>query len=270
MENDMHRTFAFLAGALLSLGLIATARSCAGEAAAAFPTADEPPAVILVELFTSQGCSSCPPADRLLSELEEIVGPDVEVLPLAFHVDYWNRLGWRDPFSSPRWSERQSLYARAFDASRIYTPQLVIGGVFETVGSDRRSVLALIERARLENERRAEIEVTARLTGGVLAVEAKVGGGLSSAAELWVAVAENGLATEVARGENAHRSLANDHVVRRLEKLAEVEPGGREPGARELLELEDGWRRDRLEVVVFLQDPSSFAILGAARTRPSP
>ncbi len=121
--------------ALLSLltvgGFGAGGCGLGGEDAAAGPTvqpaaASSGPAV-LVELFTSQGCSSCPPADRLLGALPgEVDG--VQVLPLAFHVDYWDDLGWRDPFSSAEWTARQNRYAHALGAGRIYTPQLVVHG----------------------------------------------------------------------------------------------------------------------------------------------
>ena len=90
---------------------------------------------VLLELFTSQGCSSCPPADRLLTRLagdRKLAG---QVIPLSFHVDYWDYIGWQDPFASPRWSERQRQYGRAFHSNRVYTPQLVINGRTECVGS---------------------------------------------------------------------------------------------------------------------------------------
>src|SRR5512134_2402114 len=116
----MKGTFAGLAVLVLTAGPVA-----AGEQG-------KPRAV--VELFTSQGCSSCPPADRLLAEL----GEDPAVLPLAFHVDYWDHLGWRDPFSSPRWSERQGRYARTLGRG-LYTPQLVVAGDQDVLGSNQRA-----------------------------------------------------------------------------------------------------------------------------------
>jgi hypothetical protein len=102
-------------------------------AQAAAPAPEASP--IIIELFTSQGCSSCPPADRLLKRL----AGDPRVIPLSFHVDYWNYIGWTDPFSSKRWSERQQGYARAFRSNRIYTPQLVVSGRTGASGSRRPS-----------------------------------------------------------------------------------------------------------------------------------
>jgi len=102
-------------------------------------------APVVLELFTSEGCSSCPPADALLSKLGS---SNKSVIPLAYHVDYWNRLGWSDPFSSHEWSERQSAYARALNLSGDYTPQMVIGGGWQCVGSDGRSIARAIAEAR--------------------------------------------------------------------------------------------------------------------------
>ena len=100
---------------------------------------------VVLELFTSEGCSSCPPADALLSEL----GSSTKgVIPLAYHVDYWNHLGWTDPLSSPRWSERQSAYARAMNLDGDYTPQMVISGEWQAVGSDRSDIARGVAAAR--------------------------------------------------------------------------------------------------------------------------
>lgn len=99
---------------------------------------------IIVELFTSQGCSSCPPADRFLTELA--AREEFEIIPLSFHVDYWNYIGWTDPFSSPAWSDRQRHYARSFGGNRVYTPQMVVNGRWEGVGSNRREIARLLER----------------------------------------------------------------------------------------------------------------------------
>ncbi|MGH9465120.1 MAG: DUF1223 domain-containing protein, partial [Thermoanaerobaculia bacterium] len=106
---------------------------------------------VLLELFTSQGCSSCPPADRLLSRLAAARGSEPVVVPLAFHVDYWNHIGWEDPFSQGRWSARQRAYALAFGRDGVYTPQLVVDGTEELVGSDERAVRRAIERAAAQS-----------------------------------------------------------------------------------------------------------------------
>src|SRR3954451_12913119 len=143
---------------LLALALIAIApRSGAGEPGPSIP-GDR---VAVVELFTSQGCSSCPPADRLLSQLSRDPRYQGKVIPLSFHVDYWNSLGWQDPYSSSRWSQRQQQYAaRVFHTNRIYTPQAVVNGRSECVGNSDEQVLGRINDAlNAEPAGRVSLEV---------------------------------------------------------------------------------------------------------------
>lgn len=222
--------------------------------------AEPPKGPVLVELFTSQGCSSCPPADRLLTKL----GKDPRVIPLAFHVDYWNYIGWSDPFSSKAWSQRQQGYARAFNSNRIYTPQLVVAGRTHAVGSNEAEVRQQIAQA-LAAEPAGRVTVSANPSpDGRLTV--KAGAKLVRAAggplDLWVAIYETGLSTKVGAGENASRTLANDYVVRRLEKALTL-PGPTD-SAELVLGLDKRWNREHLGVAAFLQDPKTLAIQGAA------
>lgn len=225
---------------------------------------------LVVELFTSQGCSSCPPADRLLGELGTAEN-GVEVVPLAFHVDYWNYLGWRDPFSSKRWSQRQRDYARVLPGGRVYTPQLVVAGREHLVGSNARSV----ERALAKAARRAPsgtVALEAQALGEQRAVEVRVAAEMTRAGggtwDLWVALRQSGLVTPVDRGENARRQLENDFVVRHLERAFTLEG---EAGARRerrlRLELEPGWDLEQVQIVAFLQSVDSLEIDGAAVAR---
>ncbi len=232
--------------------------------------ADEPvsgPPLVVVELFTSQGCSSCPPADRLLSEL----AGDPSVVPLAFHVDYWNDLGWRDPFSSPGWSERQRRYARRFGSRRVYTPQAVVDGRLEGVGSSAARLSEMLGAAR-DLSRRAAIELEASVSGGrflAVTLDARL-------LEPWpaerltayLAVFESGLVTAVERGENGGRALANDFVVRRLEPIFDLTPAGPHQAATTRMVIEPGWRPAGLGVAAFLQDPETLEIHAAARAGP--
>ncbi len=239
----------------------------AGEEEPAPPAARGP---VVVELFTSQGCSSCPPADRLLSRLAagEARIDGVEVVPLAFHVDYWNYIGWTDPFSDAAWSERQRRYARALPGGRVYTPQLVVDGAAHVVGSDERRVREEIARAA-GSTAGGEVALVLDEGGddGRLGVEisARVQEGTAGEWRAMVAVFENGLLTPVPRGENDGRSLANGRVVRRLFEAFSLPA---RPGAvrseRLEIELEDGWKRRNLGVAVFLQDPETLRIRGAA------
>ncbi|HEX7809621.1 MAG TPA: DUF1223 domain-containing protein, partial [Thermoanaerobaculia bacterium] len=168
---------------------------------------------VVLELFTSQGCSSCPPADKLLSKLGRESFDGGRIIPLAYHVDYWNHLGWRDPFSSAQWSARQNEYARAIRSAQIYTPQVVIGGRAQMVGSAEVHVRGEIDR-QLEQQDRGFITID-RVTrnGDTLLVDlhARV---VAGRANVMVALFENGITTSVASGENARRELTNDYIVR--------------------------------------------------------
>ena len=225
---------------------------------------------VVLELFTSQGCSSCPPADRLLTRLAGDPKLAGQVIPLSFHVDYWDHIGWQDPFASPRWSERQRQYGRAFRSNRIYTPQLVVNGRTECVGSQEKVVRQQIAAALATAPAgRVTLETGHAEADGRLRV--KVGAERMSAGadlDLWVAVWETGLETPVGAGENASRTLHNDYVVRRLEKALTL-PGtaGARDSTEMVLGLDKRWKRAGLGVAAFLQDPATRAIHGAASRR---
>lgn len=164
--------------------------------------------LLVVELFTSQGCSSCPPADRLLRRLAgEGRIASRELVPLAFHVDYWNHLGWRDPFSSARWSKRQRNYADVLPSGRSFTPQAVLNGRVILGGWDEQGIRQAAER--LPPVTPILFESVARDPLRVRIVQPA----LAAAGVLFVARVESGFETAVARGENADRKLRNDHVV---------------------------------------------------------
>ena len=222
---------------------------------------DSPP--ILVELFTSQGCSSCPPADRLLSEL---ASSESNIVALAFHVDYWNYIGWKDPFSSPDWSDRQRRYAHELQSNQIYTPQLVVNGRRHGVGSDRRELSAMLaEAAEDEAVGRLEIEITDSSTTGIsLELHTDLESGADSQNLVaWVALVEDGFVTSVGRGENARRTLRNDRVVRRLQKVTRIDLATRSHSAALHFDIEPEWQRERLSVAAFLQDPVSLHVHAA-------
>jgi hypothetical protein len=227
---------------------------------------------VILELFTSQGCSSCPPADRLLTRLAEDPALAGRVIPLSFHVDYWDYIGWRDPFASPRWSERQREYGRAFRSNRIYTPQIVVNGRTECVGSHENVVRKQIAAA-LGTPPAARVSLEAGRPGADGRLKVRVGAELVRAAadqdlDLWVAVWETGLVTPVGAGENASHTLKNDHVVRRLEKALSL-PGrsGSRESAEIVLGLDKRWKLENLGVAAFLQDPATRVIHGAAARR---
>ncbi|MFO0572605.1 MAG: DUF1223 domain-containing protein [Polyangia bacterium] len=221
----------------------------------------------MLELFTSEGCSSCPPADQLLSELAQRPpeSGSAPVIALEWHVDYWNYLGWSDPFSSAAYSERQSRYAAALSAGRVYTPQLVVDGRSECVGSSGSKARALIAQAGA-TLRKVRIQLTrdpdpraARIQVALTEPPADIARG----AELWLVITESGLVTQVPRGENAGKRLAHGPVVRSLRRLGTLSAAPLRLAAD--LELQPAWQRQNLRAVVLLQRPGTGEILGAAQ-----
>ncbi|HKM74236.1 MAG TPA: DUF1223 domain-containing protein [Stellaceae bacterium] len=167
---------------------------------------------IVVELFTSEGCSSCPPADLLLAELAS--RPDV--LALSYHVDYWDRLGWKDPFSSPEATERQDRYSTLLHLATVYTPQIVVDGKWQAVGSDRADVEHALDLARRD---RREVSVSLALDHGQAQIKLGPGDGAVSASVLLIGF-ERHHVSAVERGENRGRTLAHVDVVRGVEEIA--------------------------------------------------
>lgn len=165
---------------------------------------------VVVELFTSQGCSSCPPADELLRRIARDPALRGRVIPLAFHVDYWNRLGWSDPFSSREWSQRQGDYVRALKLSSAYTPQVVINGTRQMVGSNEAAVMRAIDE---ESRRAREGSVTIARDANGANVHAAT---TNTNVDLVVVAFENDVTTHVRSGENSGRTLVNDAIVRTL------------------------------------------------------
>jgi hypothetical protein len=217
---------------------------------------------VLAELFTSEGCSSCPPADELLEHLlQEQPIEGVYVVPLSEHVTYWDHQGWKDPFSTQQFTTRQQQYGLRFNLDSIYTPQLVIDGAREFVGSDRRS----IERAFHDagSKTKPELKVSVTNSGAALTIAAS-GAGLTVEpdAELWFAVTEDRLSINVKRGENANRTMKHSGVVRVLRSA-----GNARQAAQATITLDPGWRRDHLRVVAFVQSRKDRRVLSVGLTR---
>lgn len=200
------------------LGLFAAVGGCSMAAgdSASMPTAGGARAgegPLVVELFTSQGCSSCPPADRLLAKLvADGKAGGRQVVPLSFHVDYWNDLGWADPFSLPAWTERQRQYSDALGDRSVYTPELVVGGAAGMVGSQEGRVMKAISEAVAP----AALTASASWAKDKVVVTATA----PADADVVVAVWETHTETDVLRGENSGEKLGSDHVVRRFERVA--------------------------------------------------
>lgn len=214
--------------------------------------------VAVLELFTSEGCSSCPSADRLLGEIaHEAEQSGRAVYPLAFHVDYWNRLGWSDPYSSAAYSQRQGDYSRALHLDGVYTPQLVVNGVQEFVGSKRSEADRAIAEA-LAAPAATSIVLDAVQRGDSVVVDYNLGGETDGSV-VNVAVAERETDTDVPRGENAGRKLHHTNVVRGFTTVGPASGQG-----RVTLPLPAASKAAGLRIVGYVQRRESMQITGAA------
>jgi hypothetical protein len=207
---------------------------------------------ILVELFTSEGCSSCPPADAVLARLYEAQPvPDVRLLVLGEHVDYWDDLGWRDPFSQHLFTERQGRYG-----SRIYTPQAMVDGHIDVLGSDEGGIERAARSAAAEAHGTVAVE---RKDDTVrIAVTSLPKHGPS---QVFLAVVEDGLVDKVTKGENAGRTLRHTAVVRKLTEIGSIGPNEISFHGEARVAKDAAWKDPR--VVVFVQERDSARVLAA-------
>jgi hypothetical protein len=229
------------------------------------------PTPVVVELFTSEGCSDCPPADAVLTRLaasQAVAG--VEIIALGEHVDYWDRQGWRDPFSSAAFSARQLEYARALHVESPYTPQMIVNGRDELVGSDYGAATRAIARAALAPARQLRVSVALQHAAGTslpLRIEAESATERHGALDVFVAVTEDGLGSHVERGENRGRDLHHTAVVRSLVRVGGMADKARTWAGTAEVTLDPRWEAQALRIVAFVQDHSGRAILGAAIAR---
>lgn len=221
---------------------------------------------IIVELFTSEGCSSCPNADGNLSMLErEQPIANAEIIALSEHVDYWNRLGWSDPFSSNQFSARQGEYSQFLGKNGdVYTPQMIVDGNRELPGHDMRAALKAITEAA--NSVKGEVAITTgKISNDSIPITIKINNlpNISSGetAIVLLAITENNIASSVARGENAGRRLAHTGVVRYLQNVGTAANGEKTYSVDVLLGKD--WKLQNLNVVAFIQETGSRKILGA-------
>ncbi|KAH9323847.1 hypothetical protein KI387_018486 [Taxus chinensis] len=226
---------------------------------------------VLIELFTSQGCSTSPSADLLISKLgrgdTQELEVEVPVIVLAFHVEFWDYLGWKDPFASSLWTVRQRAYSQALEQDSIYTPQVVVQGREQCLGSDADAVLNLARSAprftvtdiQATVFKPSESTLQVSLSGPL---KFKVDG---YTLDVFVALYENGHVTDCVKGENKGRVLTNDFVVKGLEKACTV----RDISARKTVtgkvtfNLWEGFSRNKCGLVMFFQKTSSMEIQGA-------
>ena len=219
---------------------------------------------VLAELFTSEGCSSCPPADRILELLAREPPIDgVEVIILSEHVTYWDHQGWRDPFGSSTFTARQQMYGDWFKLESVFTPQLVIDGTTQMVGTDITALKAALAKSAAKPKPRLIVEL--RESGSKALVATASGPGLVAGNELVLAVTEDDLQVEVKRGENARRTLRHAGVVRWFNSRKIDDSSAVTPAPIDI-PLRADWKRDRLRVVAFVQSVGTREVLsvGAA------
>jgi hypothetical protein len=218
---------------------------------------------VLVELFTSEGCSSCPPADAYLQKLDAQPVPGTQFIVLSEHVDYWNHIGWRDPYSSAAFSQRQDQYGSKLGLETVYTPQMVVDGVSEFVGSNRHEAEQAFAKAHTAPK--VEVRISnVTLKDGVLRAHiesAQLPQGTK--ADVVLVVALNRAESQVAHGENAGRHLTHVAVVKSLARVGAADAA--KPFSSDVsVKLDRALQPDNLRVVAFLQEPGQGRVLGAA------
>ncbi len=234
----------------ISALLITTpALSIAAECSAKSGTQTVP----LLELYTSEGCSSCPPADKWLSGLKIDAS---KVTPLAFHVDYWDYIGWKDRFAKAEYSDRQRKTAAFGNASYVYTPQFVLNGRDFKSGGDSRFNSAIESQQKLASRANLKLDAVAESDGSItLKANAEA---TSSHAEVFVALYENKLVSQVKAGENSGSTLNHDYVVR---ELFGAYPIGNQNQFSKNFTLKPEWKNKDAGAVIFVQDSSNGEIL---------
>jgi hypothetical protein len=257
--------------AVLGAGSLWIASGQTSPAAAAL-SGDKDTSLVVAELFTSEGCSSCPPADEILNGLlQRQPFTSLTVLGLSEHVDYWNRDGWVDPFSSADFTKRQLDYrSRAFPGNTVYTPQLVVDGHLEQVGNDSRGVYRTILQGSLVPK--ANLKLTAAADGsGALQVKVQLPASSTVAVgkktDVMIAITEDDLEADVHGGENGGRHLKHNGVVRKLVSIATIEPAAKSWSGSTSIPLAPEWKPANLKVIAFLQEQESRRIIGTGLAR---
>ena len=229
---------------------------------------------VVVELFTSEGCSSCPPADQLLAKLEaEQPFRNVEIIALEQHVDYWNNGGWIDPFSSSAATSRQRDYAGVLSNGNAYTPQMVVDGQSEFIGSRTGQATSVIEQAGTRKKTEVTLSTTEDAKGQTFHVSVGAIANLSSgdAPEMWMVITETGLHSNVRGGENSGEDLHHAAVVRKMWKIGTAKDLGATSFSADVgIKIDRDWKRENTRVVAFVQEKKSKKILGAGSYRLQP
>ena len=257
MRIAARRRMALFITLAVAILLVATLRSTKTAAAGPIMASSVAKRSVIVELFTSEGCSSCPPADELLGQLrQERNANGAEVIPLGFHVDYWDSSGWHDRFDSGAFSRRQEDYARKFHLDGPYTPQMVVDGQTEFVGSLAGRARQAIAEAEAQ-QADATVTVSLQRNSDLLLQVSS-----SQPADVMLAITEDNLVTNVGGGENGGRTLHHMAVVRELRRVGQVRDSKFSSAVQ--LTLAKDWKRQDLRAVVFVQNPENGRIFGAS------
>jgi hypothetical protein len=209
----------------------------------------------VVELFTSEGCSSCPPADEAIAEL--LAKNIQDVFVLSYHVDYWNRLGWKDEFSKPAFSARQSQYARYLSLDGIYTPQAIVNGAHQFVGSNKNQLNSTVLNS-LQSEA-SNLNITAQKDGNKINVSYTISG--TDMYILNIALIQPKAVTAVKRGENGGRSLTHVNIVRELKTVDAIGSG------QTTIAIPDELIGLPLQVISYTQSKKNFKVFGADQAK---
>jgi len=212
--------------------------------------------IAVLELFTSEGCSSCPPADEFMGKIQKEY-QESKVYVLSYHVDYWDRQGWKDIFSNPDYTKRQYAYADWLGKEPIYTPQLIINGKSDFIGSQENAVRSGIKKA-LSTAASADVTLEAMQSGSKLTIKHIVKGS-SKNSQLLLAIVQKTAKSSIKRGENANRTLSHFQIVQHLHTILLKEDGN----GSVTLTVPKGFNSKDFEVIGFVQDAKSGAILGA-------
>ena len=208
---------------------------------------------VLVELFTSEGGSSCPPADKVLARLAaEQPVENVEIIPLALHVDYWNYLGWRDEFSSADYSARQNGYSEKFKLDAIYTPQMVVDGAKQFTGSQFETAVNSVKDSA--KSKKGGVEMSINDTNLKVEIADLPD---HDAAYVWFVITEDNLETNVKRGENSGKKLPHTAVVREMKLLDTLAENAKSFSVNQKFTLQTGWEKKNLNLIVFVQGENS-------------
>jgi hypothetical protein len=270
----MRKTFGLTTLYLVGLGVCASALTISGQTSAPQANSgssrqgDRVP--VLVELFTSEGCSSCPPADALLTQIDQRQPfASVKVIAIEEHVDYWDQQGWKDPFSSAEWTFRQNEYTAKLRTGSSYTPEMVVDGTNGFTGNRGTDAKAAIEKAAAMKKANVLIsEVSPPQNKAVVLkvdVEQLADATPKDTAQVLLAITETGLHSSVKDGENAGRELQHSPVLREMKTIGTAGKNGQSGfSGEQTVKLDSEWKLANLRAVVFVQEKKSRKVLGAA------